>query len=382
MSAPYAADAGDKLTRALEHVVTYIATHPSWAGPVELELDPDAGEPRVVFDEGWCPRAQASNLIMRRPDAATLAQLDPRTGVRLVITAGYRYGGTTLDVHTLADLVLVDVDTDRPDNTVELSAESDERLILDNAPTFEDSDDTEAFFPADAVIVDVIEDVVAWAVPGATVTIDPALPRATIGTDVTLAAGGSFWQLLNDLADRLDAELYATALAPKAFVLRPRPVTASRSAVILKTGPGGTVTRTRHKVSRRAAGAGDDTPWANVVVLKYADGFSVAKVADGPLGTLNAPRKVLAVERDGMPVTGGSKAAAAIVARAIERGRTDTVSTIAPYWLRPGDTVALTVESEPQRRTLAARVDFGLRRGTAELVLRNPETVTVVDTGE
>ena len=370
VTAPWDTRAVAAVAGPLRYEWSAVALIPGAPDPVALDVDPDAGA-YIAHDEGWAPYAQAQ-ITVRVPDQDTLDLLDPRTAARIGIDAGYVYPGGQRDVHRLGELLISERVVNRPENTITLTLESDERLVMDNAPVFWDSDDTEVWFSATARCSTVVGTLLNLALAYTpTIVFDPALSSEPLGADLTIEEGGSFWNAITDIADRIDAQVYHDGLG--VWHVKPRPATAGRSAAQLRTGPGGTITASRTTLSRE--------PWANAVVIQYEDGNAYAIAREGAFSTAEVPRKVMTIQRDTLPRGGGARAAGALLKRTISRGRAITLTVVDALWVRPGHTVTVQLPTGPQERHLVVSTRRRLGTGLMEITTRLPDTVTIT-TGE
>lgn len=357
-TAPYAARADAAIRSSLRHTATATATHPTWSGPIVLDLDAD-NPPRVVFDEEWAPHIQAT-LTCRVPDQATLDALDPRIGVRVQLGAGYTYPDGVDDTHQLADLGLRSREVNRPENTMTLTLASDEALIQDNIQVG-------ASWWGATTYPALISTLITGRIPGAAVNVTGFGPLPNT-QPVDWSGGDDTWPLLVDLADQIGAWVRHDGAG--VWQVTPRPVLASQSSTTLEVGQVGTVVSARTELSRADG-------WGNVVLVRLADNaIASAVLTDGPLGVDTVPRKVKVVDRTTVAynVNTSDAVAAAILARVVTRGRSITLDAVAAYWLRPGHTVLVRLPDGPPERALVARVEFTLSAGTMTVTTRQPTT--------
>lgn len=332
-------------------------------------LDIEAGT--VTFDEGWSPHVQVSGLRARFPDTddpTVLGGMDPRAGTRLVLSAGYVYPSGRRDVHQLADLALRSRSVSRPENTVDLDAESDEALLQDNRPT------TPLSYPGTSVVSAVIRDIVTDRLPDATIVIT-ASDRATLGEPLDVPVGADAWSVLADLADRINARLYVDG--DRVWRLVDREAFASTTVHALETGPLGTVERSQATLAAR--------DWGNAVLVMYPDVgvHAYAQATSGPLSVTEVPTKVITVRRDVAPgsATARQRVAASVLRRTMSRGRGVTLVARPAYWLRPGHTVTVLLPTGTEERHLVSRVDFDLAAKTMTVTTRVPDDAFTYTTG-
>lgn len=364
MTAPYSADTPDLLTRSLSHVVAARVVLPDGE---TVTLDVRGG--RLSFDETRSPRVVAEIEARVPIDTALLERIDPRLGARLEVDAGYVRPGGTRDVHTIADLGLRDREVSRPADTLSLTAFSDEAILIDAAPG------------AGRTIV------AGSTTAALTAVIQAVLPAVT--PTVTAAGGAAVneqyddrWDMLTDLADRIEARVYDDGL--RSWFIAPVPVLGA-PMVALTVGEDGTLTATRSKISR-----GDDAPqpWANGVFLvhEWTDSGGTdhrieayRRITTGVYAAGTGTTKILQVERDSsISQANANAAAAALVARTVTRGRSLTVTGVSAYWVRPGHTADVTLPTGPTERQLVASVEFDLKTGLMDVDTRLPDNTGTI----
>lgn len=360
--APFASDTPDLLAAGpLTHIVRTSAVMPDGE---TIPLDLEGGT--LSFDETRSPRVIADNLLVKAfTDVAALGRVDPRTGCRLRIDAGYRRPDGTEDVQTIANLGLRSRPVSRPADTMPLSAQSDEALVIDNSPGV-----FLAFTRATTVLA--IQVVVQAA--GLTPTWNVTAPA---GPAVTQGPYEDYWDLTNDLADRIGAQVYDDGL--RTWNITTAPVLAATAAE-LAVGAGGTITSSESGLDR--------DEWANKVVLRYRwrdtsdvehTIISTRRITSGPYAALPGNTKTLLVERSVSTTQAEADlAAAALVARTVTRGRSFTLSAVSAYWLRPGHTVLVTLPLGDPERHLVQSVRFDLVTGLMQVTTRLPDNTGTI----
>lgn len=370
-TAPYAPAVAGLLAGSHGQRLRVQATHPSWAVPVALEAE----RCQLGWDARRAPRVSCA-VDARVPLAqATLDALDPRTGVRLQVRAGYVLPGGAEDVQLVADLGLRSRTVDRPGNMVRLTAASDEALVLDaRAAT--------AYTPPGATVAAAVLGLLTAALPSAPVVATSTLPATAPGVVPVVDVGGDYWSAVDDLLDRVDGDAYDDGL--RRWHLVPRPSTVGESAAVLRVGPGGTVTASTVGLSR-------EDEWANAVALTYrwrpvgaSDDTTVhglASATAGPYAVAAAGRRTFTQVRELATTQGEASAAArAVLVRRLAAGRTFRVRTVAPWWLRPGHTVTLQLPTGAQERLLVVAVLYDAA-GWADVDLTLPDTASTLATG-
>lgn len=362
MTAPWAADSAAVIAQSHGQVIRARADHPSWAAPVELDVE----DVRVTFEERRAPRA-AATLTVTLPDLTLADLLDPRAGVRVLVDAGYVRPGGVEDVQPLVNLGLRRVEPDHAAGTLTLEAAGDESLLIDAAPT------------ANAVLTgsshaDAIATLINYAISP-----PPMFLPAVTGDPVTIDPMTDRWDTAQDLADRLGAQLYDDGL--RAWHLDPTASTLTADPSLdLTVGEGGTILSSRPTLDRDA--------WHNYVLLRYRwrdtagtdqQVMATAYLADGPFAVTGPTgRRIMLDERE-VPTTQAvaNAAAAAVLARAQTRARTCTVEAIAAYWLRPGHTVTLRTHPDlPAEVHLVQSVTFRPMDGLMDVQTRIPDPAT------
>ena len=362
MSAPYSDDTADLLTRSLGQVVRAWLLPPTGT-PIPLELE----RCQFGWDETRAPRCTAS-LTARAPlDQATLALFDPRAGARLSIFAGYLRPGGTEDIQPIADLGLRTRTVTRPDNRLELTAVGDEAQIIDASPV-------------DAL--GVVGSTHAWAILNLIRGIIPAadwVGTGTGGAAITIADITDVWATIDDLADRLDSDIYDNGL--RGWRYEPRPVLTGTPAHTLVVGLDGTLITSTSTLDRNA--------WFNAAILRYRwrDGAGVDQVVTatravttGPYAVTGLAGKRTYTEDRAVPTTqtAANAAADAILTRFLSRSRTYTLRAIAAYWLRPGMTVTVQLPVGDPENHLVSAVTFDPIAGTMDVRTRLPDNASTI----
>lgn len=359
---PWSADTAALLTRSLSHVVAARVVLP---GPETIALEVEGGA-RLTFDESRSPRVMADVSVRVPTDPAQLARIDPRTGARLELDAGYVRPGGASDVHTIADLVLRSRPVSRPDDLMSIQAASDESLVIDGSPTV-----GVAFSTANTTTA--IRDVLRMVFPALTPTVTSA-----VGPAIVQGPYEDRWDLIQDLADRIGARVFDDGM--RGWHVDPAPVLGT-AALDLAVGANGTITSSDAQLSR-------DEDWGNVVLLRYRwrdtsdvehTIVAVRRVQTGAYAANVGNSKVLPFEREvATTQTEANAAAAALVARTVTRGRTLVVSAISAYWLRPGDTVNVTLPTGPTEQHLVVSVEFDLGNGLMSVTTRLPDNTGTI----
>jgi len=244
VSAPYREDTAQLLPYTLGQGASLMATHASWAQPVALELVSGV----LTFDEQRAPRCVLSVTVHVPEDQAVLDRLDPRTGVRLYLTAGYlRPDGA--DLQPVADVLLTDRVVDRPSNTMTLTAQGDEASVLSTRPP--------AAYAAPPDVTSAIMETLTRALGYVPQLVENTLPATSMVVAQVLETQ-DYWTQVDDWCDRANADVWNDGL--RGWHLTPRPVLGTPRAS-LAVGPRGTLTGSSTVLTR--------TGWYNAVQLRY-----------------------------------------------------------------------------------------------------------------
>jgi hypothetical protein len=362
----YAADTDELLAGPHGQVFRAYAVHPDFDAPLELEVTAAT----VTLDEATAPRVVA-NLTVVTPAAAQLAQLDPRAGVRIQLEAGYVRPGGAEDVAPVFDLGLRRVSPTRPGDTTQLEAASDEALVIDASPAVAASVNTSS---TTAGIVALIKQAISPA-PRIVVT-------SPTGPAVNVSPIPDRWAGVADLADRISARAYDDGTR----TWRITPDTVLTDPVhTLKVGPGGTITGTNDATDRGS--------WFNYVIHQYrwrpAGGTDQEVMAtayvkagpyaiDGPAGKRISldPRSTATTQAD------ANAAAAAVLARQLTRSRQQSITAVAAWWIRPGDTLRVERVAGKASTEVLSSVVFRMPGGLMDVTTRliDPPGTHTIDT--
>jgi hypothetical protein len=317
----------------------------------------------VTFDETRSPRAEARGIVCAVPaDQGTLDSIDPRTGARLAIDAGYTRPDGLVDVNPLVDLVLRDRPVSRPDDTMTVSGQGDESLIIDNAPSSGGALNATTTVAGIQAVVRLIFPNVAVANPGA--LSGPAVAQTPIGDK---------HDLLTDLSDRIEARTYDDGL--RNWKTEAMPVLTT-PALALAVGVDGTIIGSDTALSR------DDGFYNRVfITYEWTDASdvqhrttAVRSITSGPYAARIGNVRTLELKRDvAATQTEANAAAAAMVKRTVTRGRSFTIRAVSAYWLRPGMTVSVKLPLGDAEEHLVSTVAFDLASGTMTVTTRLPD---------
>jgi hypothetical protein len=364
--APYASDTSDLLTRSLSHLAYAAVVMPDGE---RYALNLRGG--RVTFDENTAPRASAQVECKVPDDDALLGRMDPRTGARLVIEAGYRRPDGLDDVQALVNLGLRSRRIQRPADTFTLEGLGDEALVIDKGPAVGAS-------ITGATTAAAITANIQNALPAAVVTV-----TGTPGPAVVAEAYDDIWDRIQDLSDRASLRVFDDGTG--AWRIEDVPGIAIVKHE-LSVGPTGTITASDAGLSRDDdTGAGE---WANMVILvhKWTPAGAVEsvissrrRIQSGPYAAVSPNIKAIRIDRtSAITQANADLAAAALVARTVTRGRSFQCSAVAAYWLRPGMTVQVTLPAGEPEKHLVTRVSFDLATGRMDVTTRLPDNTGTI----
>lgn len=358
--APWSSDTPDLLPNVLGHVCQVTATLPDGT---DVTLDPEGGT--LSFDENRVPRVEA-RITCRLPDVAVQASLDPRTNVRLALAAGYVRPNGAQDVQDMVDLDLRDRRINRPRDVMDLTARSDEVLVLDDSPQA-------GATITGSTVVNAITSAILSSVPTATVDAS-AVPGPNVGPATTVYPVTDKWSTIADLGDRIGCQVYDAG--KRSWVIEPAMGAIAAPVAYLAAGAGGTMTDLDDTLTR-------DGDWYNRVQLTYEwrDGggldrrvIATRSVNSGPYAAVPGSVKTLDLSR-GVPTTNPAAIAAAdaILSRSVTRGRLTRIVAPSAYWLRPGHTVEVTFPSGDIELHLVSAVEFDFGTGLMTVDTRLPD---------
>lgn len=366
MTTPYAPSVAALVTASHEQSFT-AAAYPATGAPIPLNVDGGM----VQWDESSSPRVTARLTLPADLNHADLARLDPRTNVRVKMSAGYRLPSGAWDTHQIADLGLRKRTLKRPENVITLDLASDEALVIDAG---------EGWYRFGYFTYDVPSAATAirWHIESAldgTPAAGPSIIDTTpAGTPITIPVPRDYWDAIVDLADSIDADVYDNG--DRIFRIAPRPK-AGPSAAQLATGPLGTITDSTATLDRE--------PFANTVIVLHEwtdpttlDQAIIPGIASLPPGhpwSANVTGHKRRVIRRDTPTDSTRAAAAAttILRRSAERARSYTLTAPAMWWLRPGQTVTVQLPTGDQERHITARIEFDLTDRSMTIETRLPD---------
>ena len=370
LTLPWHPAAAGHLAGLLRHVHRVTAITPTREIPLALTTG------TITMDEQASPRFSAT-LGLQIPDAATLDLLDPRRRVQIRIDAGYRLPGIGTDLHALATLDLYEAIVRRPAQDLILTLTGREMRLIDTVALTDGPLWTSS---TDALTA------IRWLLE----TFDPGTPivhPGSLGSFVTgaavqqLAIGDHPWTVLEAIAERVGVEVYEDGQGT--WQIRRAPTIAGPTRAFLSTGPAGNVVSSESVRGRGSRG------FYNTAIVKYeymtasgpATSIGHASVTTGPGSVPDAGRVAAIITRQWRGTTAdATREAASIVRRGISRGRSLSFEAAhAPYWVRPGDTIQVSLPTGPEGRHLVARTDIDLPSGAWHVRTRLPDDVTITE---
>lgn len=366
---------------ALPHATGHlfeVTAHPA-AGPA---FDLPAEAVSVSFDDSWAPYVQSQIDVPVPTDQGQLDALDPRKNCRIKILLGYRLpDGTEHWADKPLDLGLRRRPVRRPGNTMTLEADSDEARAQDykifNGAGFIKSG-----------LAPLLRYVLQWVMrPEGTPTVSNPFGDADGAADLVdmvTDLGESYWTLIDDAAARAGRRVYCDEY--RIWRIANRPDKAGTPVHAVTVGQNGTLISSSSDLSR--------DEWYNAVLLRYkwstdTDGarreyvrYGRAQISTGDFTEEKVGRKAYFQELP-RPVgqATADKTAAVKLRHLVTRGRNLQLEAAAAYWIRPGDTVAVTLPTGPEELHLVRAVSFKPAAGTMQLTTRLPENVQI-KTGE
>lgn len=366
-TSPFQADTETLIKESLRQIVRARATHPDLTGALELGLE----DCTLEWDERRAPRVTAELTVKVPDNIADLSVLDPRTGVRVEIDCGYIRPGGDEDVYTIADLGLRSMRINRPENTISLSLASDEMLVVDASPAATGNVTGTSSADAIAKLIKV------GVVPA------PKITNTTSSGAITVDPVTDRWATIADIADRINAQVYDNGL--REWFIAPTPNIAATPNATFDIGDEGTITGGQATLDRN--------DWFNYVFLRYkwTNTSGVAQevratqyVNAGPYSVTGPASKRIYMEEREVPTsqTVANAAALSILKRFLTRTRTYSLTAIAAYWVRCGDTVSVNLPSfvAPELH-IVQRVRFLPLQGLMELDTRLPDNEISVGSG-
>lgn len=371
----FPAEAEDWVRQSLPHRTWVDATLPDGR---KVRLPVQGGS--LTFDSGRIPRVYGSVSVPIPADQTVLDALDPRLRVRVEVHAGYRYDRDTEHVEKVADCILTGSTSHRPQNDLSLTFAGDEVLGASRKKIPGDTN------PPTTGLNAAVQFVADRIVSPETAVLASDFGQTNYGaadlSGATYDHGTDWASILQDICNRTGAQVYVNEL---------------RQWRVTGADAFGTV---KHKIHGGARGtlissdAGRLTEaFANRVTIRYAwedangDEVSVtgkARIQNGPLAVGLIGHYDEYLERESQAtLTQANKAAKSRLLRLSTKGRSLGVEAVSAYWLRPTDTVEVTLETGAPALWLIDTVTFDLGTGRMHAALRLPyDTRNIILEGE
>lgn len=319
----------------------------------------------LKLSEDWSPFAQLSGTIANSFTTAELAQLDPRLPLTVNVSAGYVHPDGFEDVHGIFTGQLEERKVRNPAGVIDLKASSAELFAVEARYL---AADTWKTFTG-------INEAIKWFAEyvngGVPVTLNSHLPaayRADIVTSIPVMTGDVIWEIMDDIVTTLDdVRLYVDT--DGTWTIAPKNKVAGVTDAFLTTGGGGVVDNSTDTLTRDGYAA------AAAIKFKWKDAGGVDRTMTGLYGT--AGTKTFSAERKrAVTQLQATAAARATVKMLSTRGNSFELEAVAAYWLRPGDTVQVTLASGAEARHIVKAVTFNLNAGTMRVETREPSNIT------
>lgn len=369
MTAPYLPEAAERVRQSLEHVGK-VTVHPIASEP--FELHPESLS--IQFSEDWSPHIQANLSAIVPLSQAHLDALDGRAACRLSIDAGYVYQDRVRDVNLLADLGLRTRDVDRPANTMDLTAASDEARAQDYL------DFTNVTRPPTTGLNELVDYLANYSIQPEAYTLNsefgPGHAAAELA-DLEVPTGTSYWDVMDDAGSRTGTWIYCDTA--RTWRITQRETATAAPAAALTVGKDATLTSTRTTLGRDG--------WYNAVIVRHTwtdsagtdrTAYGRARVSSGPLSVYTVGYKTKLIERSTPATAAQADRSAETACRSLaSRGRSLSLTAIAAYWLRPGHTIAVTLSTGGTEHHLIKSVQFDPLAGLMTIETRQPLTADI-----
>lgn len=313
----------------------------------------------LTLSEDWSPFGQFTATVANTFTPEDLAALDPRKKLTVTLSAGYVHPDGTADLHPVFTGQLDGRLGKQPAGILDLRASTAETLAQEARWL------AAATWKTFAGVTEALEWLAGYAT-GAAVTMASSvgyLYRPDLVASIPLAPGQQVWDVMASIALSAGVRLYVDVNG--AWTMAPKATTAATTATYLSTGNGGIVDTADDELSR------DGYYGAAVLTYQWRDAASVDHTM---IGTYGAPGAKTFTDTLPTPVTQSqaNAAAQATVANLSTRGDSYTCTAVAVYWLRPGDTVEVTLADGTTARHIVKAVTFQYTAGTMTVTTREP----------
>lgn len=318
----------------------------------------------LTYAEDISPGAFLNATIANDFSPTDLAKLDPRNrAVQVTVDAGYILADGTEDIHTVFTGQLDSRIAKTPGAVVDIAASTSETLTQESAWM-----NDEAFQTYNGIR----EAIVAWLnyALGYTPVLSTTVPYGTrpdLVTAVQITTGTDMWTLIDQIANAADVRVYVDDLGK--WHLDNKPRVAGVTSAFLSMGNGGIVSEATDMLSR----AGYYT--SAVLTYEWTDAAGNPKKVIGKYGASSGKTYVANLS---IPVTQAVANAAALVRvrNLSTRGAGYQLSKAVPcWWLRPGDTVEVTLANGTTARHICREVSFDLTGLAMSVTTREPSNI-------
>ncbi|MDJ0336441.1 hypothetical protein QMG83_14535 [Salinibacterium sp. G-O1] len=309
----------------------------------------------ITLDEGWTPYVQA-NLVCSVP--ADYATIDPTAGHRISITVTHTDEAGALITEKVWDLVLRTRKVDRVNAEMTVTAESDECLLQDYGQR-----GTTVITFTTGTVQAFVSARTADAIPTRTIT---TAGSHTLAVPYPWAPGTTVWEIIEGPIKTAGLRLWSEG--GQAFRLDVAPVSVAGTISLSDTE---NVKLADDDISRDGS---NGSGFANCVVIEYkwtdtSVTPNVQRVDYDSAGGTTTPRKTLVVRyTDTKPPASGG--AAALLARALTRGRNISVTAISDYTAAPGKTVNITLAGDAPITKVIKAVSWSWSDGDDDATMR------------
>jgi hypothetical protein len=322
---------------------------------------------QINYDEGQAPHVNWQATCTVAGTQEELDKLDPRLRPRVLLEVG----GQKLS------LILTERQVDRPGNTMRLTAESEERIVMEDGSGRE----TYTFHQGDEAH-DSIQKVIRFIIQ------EPVFQDSgvrgygwvTAEEPFIIGPGDDALQAILEIGDRAgDRWVYHDG---SVWRIRERPELAEEPKAHLTVGEEGNILSSSAGLSREK--------WYNAVQVVHewttedldGEGKTVrnerraegwAWVKTGPFDVRDVGIKTLKVVRnyagDGNTA---QRAAESLLKRTVTRGRSVDIEAISDESLRPGDTISIQLPTGPVEQHLVSSITFNRPDNTMKISTRVP----------
>lgn len=356
MTGLYRADAADLIRGAHEQRATLTLSR----GAANWITAPLAGS--LTLAEDWSPFGQLSATVANTFSPADLALVDPRETLDVVLDAGYIHPDGTEDVHRLFTGQLEDRTARNPGAVLDLKASTADLFTHESAWM------NPATWHTFVGVTEAVRWLAEYALGGPVVLVSSLGTgyRADLVTAIPTRTGTGIWSVIADIALAANVRVYVDV--DGVWTIAPRASLAGVTAAYLSTGGGGIIESTQDTLSREGYHA------AAAVTFAWTDAAGVEREITGKYGA--AGKKTYTETRAYPASQGQADAAAQAVVRAQStRGDSYQCEGVAAYWLRPGDTVQVTLANGAEARHIVRRVTFNFTLGTMTVLTREPSNL-------